>query len=334
MLLAKEMYNRIVTNFGSRTSQSQNRRSEIAMRKLRIAFSVFFLSLMMATCLEDGLGIPFSKASPEQEPMTQDERFEIVAQRLGYDLTGAAITPAQVGFDGQVERVYENIVLVLDESQPAGIGLRPLVILLAGAENKEQIEAQNENVGTPLDRELQDYIVQHGGNEVFGDLAKPAPAELSGDQQQCFSNLCLEYNRGADGSINLIEPVALGTAYLEQYPGRLIGHGWQIIAWKQSAIIGPSEQQRIYVLMLFDGTPVPGMMPRVSVYATQTPKNTLTWFMPLTGDDGVSGVEIAPLPSLLSGDLVAYQACVETYQEQRDICVEDSYLIWEEPPGE
>jgi hypothetical protein len=105
--------------------------------------------------------------------------------------------------DGRQEVVFENLVLFIDRSNPAGVTARPLPEVV-GIPPQPLSARQNDPllVFHPLKGELghnvpaffDAYLAEHGGLEVSGLPTSEVFQVESGSYRQCFTNLCLDFN--------------------------------------------------------------------------------------------------------------------------------------------
>lgn len=262
--------------------------------------------------------------------------FSEAVSRLGSDFTGFALTEAFIASDGKVEQIFENVILVIDLSEPTRVELRPIQKKLGII--PDAMETQKPNMffyavdgikGYNIPFNVLDYINQHGGFEISG----PPVSEFSQlkDQvyRQCFVNLCLDYDE--TGSIR---PAPLGYTYKALFyqpiaqslpentpePAREIS----LQVWTAHPKIASDQEQEIGVSITDNNNPLGDMKPELVVFmpdGTQQP-----YEMPPTGADGQTQMRVPPI-SVQNGTLIPYQVCIAT-QAQQKICVKDSYLIW------
>ena len=78
-------------------------------------------------------GISRSPAEEIQSP------FGEAIARFGTAFTGHAVSSAYRSEDGNIEQIFQNIVLYQDATSPLGVGLRPISALLSRGDGSFQI---------------------------------------------------------------------------------------------------------------------------------------------------------------------------------------------------
>jgi len=271
------------------------------------------------------------------QPSVEPPISEAVA-RLGSDFTGFPLTEAYIAADGKVEQIFENVVLIIDLSNPTRVELRPLQqklsimpdALVAKINDKDMFfYAVNGDKGYNLPLAILDYINQHGGFEISGAPISELSAVKDQVSRQCFVNLCLD--RDANG---VIHPAPLGYTYKALFyqpvaqslpePAPETSREIVIQVWAAHQKIAPDEEQEISALITENNKPMVNVRPVLEV---SMPDGSRTpYVMPPTGADGQTHLSISPAQAQ-NGTLIPYQVCITSNAEKR-VCVKDNYLVW------
>ena len=164
---------------------------------------------------------PQSEASTVVLPFRTSKRFASSVERLGADFTGYAITDEHETPDGYIEQVFENVVLVVDPSQPGRISLRAVTERLGYRPDPLQSRKGNSQDyfyeiqggrGYIVPRRFFEYLNQRSGFELSGPPIGEIARVKDAVYQQCFTNLCLQAFLDALGNIT-VRPAPLGYTY-------------------------------------------------------------------------------------------------------------------------
>jgi hypothetical protein len=132
-----------------------------------------------------------------------DSPFSEAINRLDPSFTGNPLTEPYTAANGQIQQIFENVVIFADPNYPAGIRLRPILKELG-------VQAEPNNI--EVSEYFQDYINRNSGLEFSG---KPITefTKLSDELcRQCFENLCLDYKENLPEELR-IQPAPLGYSY-------------------------------------------------------------------------------------------------------------------------
>lgn len=149
--------------------------------------------------------------------------------QFGTDFTGFALNEATTAGDGLREQILENVVVVADSRiVPAEVALRPLSEALhilpepprpySGDPNMYFVPTQGANLGYEVPVQFWEYISINGGSRMFGSPISHYGLLSGSIYHQCFQNLCLVYDYGANEEAR-IRPEPLGYAYQYIYGG-------------------------------------------------------------------------------------------------------------------
>ncbi len=305
--------------------------------------------------------------------------FAIAVSRLGPTFTGFPISDEYLTPDGYREQVFENVVLVADPDQPGGVILRAVPERL-GYLPESPIEPRDLNgmifyptrgdgKGYHIPEIFNEYIAQHGGQEIFGqpiDQYRPIKDNVF---RQCYQNACLEEHTNVESSLR-VRPSPLGYPYRvlrvePVYPEAISQNGDSAQAESQP---GGGDQESITSFRpssdLPEGVAPPTPVPQLSIqvwetysmvapdqyqelsvtvyqndaplsgiapdlYLTLPDRTVRPYRMAVTGNDGYSRLVVEPVDAK-SGTIIPYEVCVYLVEEQK-LCVKESYLIWQVP---
>lgn len=289
-------------------------------------------------CHQDCRSDPPSLSIVESQPQVEFP-FSAAVETLGSDFTGFPISPAYLSADGKVEQIFENVVLIVDFREPAVVFIRGILRTLGvlpdppsppAAIPGTAFYALQPDRGYNIPLPILEYINNHGGLAVSGPPISEAESQSGQVMRQCFENLCVDYEPGVS-----VRPVQMGYNYKRMFfnatspgspaPGQNVD--LQLQVWEKYPMIASSQQQEIGVAVLQNRMPVAKIEP---VLLLTLPDGTQQRFtFPFTGDDGKALLRLPPLEAT-NGTLIPYEVCA-TRQVNRNFCVRDSYLIWNNP---
>jgi hypothetical protein len=262
-----------------------------------------------------------------------------------WQLTGVPLTIPYTAKDGNLEQVFENVVVFSPPDNPEKIGFRPLPSLAGMTSIKpgKKLHDKSQNVtfyeiknglGYHVPLVFDAFIQKHGGREVSGN---PIADTLFYDNKiprQCFRNYCLENNTTASSDLQ-VTPVSLGKKYLEKVDkayildNSFIDRGVSLGVNKAKQQVANYETQTIQVKIInkADSSPRPGVYPSLSLTLPGVYDRLFT--MPVTGLDGRSEFRIPAFEGSPSGTMVPYQVCIFT-DSGSQLCQNDAFLVWSE----
>ena len=251
--------------------------------------------------------------------------FANAVTRLNPTFTGKPLTEPYISTDGQVEQIFENVVLVAATDKPAGIALRPITAMLGVPVRLEK--------DFEVPSFFQDFISQNSGFEFSGVAVTEYARQSDEVYRQCFTNLCLDYypNKAPDLQIR---PTPLGYVYKGRYYQEIqitpTPASSQAVIMKVSkgyGLVSPHDSQ-IVVVQLYEGhQPLAGFGPDLTLMLPGGAIQSYT--MSPTQSDGRTTIELDPI-SAPHGTRIDYRVCVVT-QSEADVCIDDYFLIWGSP---
>lgn len=97
--------------------------------------------------------------------------------------------------------------------------------------------------------------------------------------------------------------------------------------WDVYAMLAPDQSQEIGVSITENNVPLRNLEPYLIV--TLPSGEEKTYYMDLTGDDGVSIYVLGPVEAP-NGTLIPYQVCILDLDNGK-YCVRESFMIWQNP---
>jgi hypothetical protein len=210
--------------------------------------------------------------------------FVRMLERLGVGFTGLALTDPYLAPDGNLEQIYENVVLAADPRDSSQVFLRPVpgklgVMPGPTAERGSQpdmvfIPVQGDQ-GYYVPQDFITYLEAHGGLDVSGPpIAQPEQLDAT-TLRQCFLNLCLERRTRETGegathpdSAGKVQPAALGITYRELFYQAALPvqnqSAWELSVRGEGFPLVSSDQRQIWVIVL-SNNPLPNVSPVLSL---------------------------------------------------------------------
>ena len=285
-------------------------------------------------------------ALPSEEALRlADEYIQESANRLGLDITGYPLTAVYVAPDGKYEKVYENVVLVSDPESPARVYFRPITQSLGiqpgnpvpkGDEQGSYFFPVKDELGYNVRGYFMDYITAHGGMENSGMPISEEIRKSNTISRQCFTNLCLDYQRDAPEGFR-IRPAGLGYTYkdLNLNSPKVTASPTatpsmrtiSLQVWERYPLVSSKQNQEIGVAIFENNIPLPKVDFQLIL---NLPDGTQqTHLMEATRQNGQTSFKLDPI-SAPNGTLVPYQVCMLGLPDMR-FCVRESFIIWDNP---
>ncbi len=247
-----------------------------------------------------------------------DSPFATAVSRLDPGFTGYPLTEPYVAFDGMLEQIFENVVIVADPNNPGGIRLRPILGMLG-------VSVSNNNHDVP--QIFRNYLSRNTGQDLSGPPIS-AYADLSSDvDRQCFENLCLDYHSNAPDDLR-VRPAPLGYSYKNMFYQRTDGSRAQneisMRVWEAHPILAQGQAQVIGVKISATNTPLKNFEPVLTLVVPDV--GEIPYNFPPTNEEGITSVKLQPI-DIPNGTRVEYQVCVMNMDER--FCSVDDFLVWE-----
>ncbi len=273
------------------------------------------------------------------------ESFAKAYSRLGTSFVGRQLSNPIEGPDGNLEVIFDNQVLYIDADFPERVFARPLVIELGFephalvapiADERMYFYLIEDGLGHNIPFIFYNFLSKHGGIDNSGPPITEIYEVEPGIWQQCFTNLCLEYNHSAEAEDFKIRPTSLGQVYIAQAHQQLTEAGFSesqslqaltIKVWELKPVITSAETQEIFVGIFEDQTPLSNLEPDLTVTYSSGPSETINF--PPTDPQGITSLKVTPIRAR-NGTIIPYEVCLNNLQDEKT-CVKDSYLIWGNP---
>ncbi len=270
-----------------------------------------------------------------------------VARLGGLNVFGMPLTEPFVAPDGNLEQIYENVVLYSPQEDTSSLQLRPVALLLGvpvdppGPELRSQAEGvvfypTEGDLGYHVPLVFDYFIAQHGGREISGKpLGEISP--FNGTlYRQCFENYCLYFDSSAAESLQ-VRMAPLGLDYLNQTqavpavestPVALEAQAIHMVANPGTPRIPADQPQRfdLFVVRAADNQPIPGIESELTL--TMPDGAQIIYPLPPTDAQGRASLSIPPIePAPVNGTVISFKVCLNA-STTGTMCTSDSYLIW------
>lgn len=273
-------------------------------------------------------------------PEEVDSPFGEAIARFGTQFTGKKLSGAYRAEDGNIEQIFQNVVLYQNRATPLGVSLRPVSSLLDQAGEGYQPKSDQtegyfrelvEGAGYSIPTYFMEFIDRYFGLEVSGEPISALEEIREGVSQQCFENYCLLYDaKAASGQQVRILPQ--GQKYKDafytdvQAPPQEPEEARQIQLdiWEQLPQISSQENQQLGACIHEAGQALINVQ-AVARINTQENGTMLYSFQP-TDSGGCSFLTLDPIQAP-NGTAVDYQVCFQGLGPE-EYCQKDSFLIW------
>jgi hypothetical protein len=265
--------------------------------------------------------------------------------RLGNDLVGRPTETYSQAADGNIEQVYENVIVYARSGDIRHIYLRPLPAMVGiqpGPPVAKEIDPQlifipiEGDLGYNVPTIFEEYILSHGGFEISG---KPIEERHSFEDvyRQCFTNYCLDFDPYSPDGVAPVRPAPLGRLYLDHNPSKgqaissisLPSESIALKVWEKKPKISSQELQVINLMVqqTKNDAPVVGAIATLLVDIPDGAQLVIN--MPATDTDGLASLLLQPIHGE-NGRLVTYKICLTTVSKTQK-CVDDAFIIWNTP---
>jgi len=281
-----------------------------------------------------------------------EDTFRTVQERIEPDFTGLALSPAFHLPNGQIGKIYENLVMVLgSEGQivkflplPQLLGIVPdAPVSMNGLDNFRFYPVTVGGLGYNVHQVFVDYITMHGAEAVGQPITELHPME-GGASRQCFEYVCLENHPTAPNGLK-VRTMPLGAEYLkvlerkqnepltdqtietnptivqeEQVPTKRL----YLNVWERYPLMAPGMQQEIGASLIEGDLPVAGAD---FILYVDLPDGTRPQYnFPPTNRDGQTAITLNPIDAPVKTN-IPYQVCLQDVSANF-ICISESFLIW------
>lgn len=266
--------------------------------------------------------------------------FDLHTAQVNADFRGEVLDPLNQDGDGNPIRIFENMVMKVELSDPTTLLWERLPEAL-GVEVQAPVARQEDprfnfyasgdspNLGHNIPRDFIDFISENAGLPISGN---PITEIFYADNtnsviRQCFEYMCLDYNLLEKS----VAPAPLGVEFYK----RLIQEQEAIsdpmainmLVWEAATSIPLDQTQTIFAYISQGNQPVINVRPVLEIAAPNGQR--LLYHMPPTDQTGISSIEILPIQAS-NGAIIPYEICL-LYRDATRFCVTSQYLIWDVP---
>ena len=273
--------------------------------------------------------------------------FSQIVERWGSSFTGDPLTDAYLNSEGKLIQVFSNMVLVADPVDPTNpdlVTLLPVLQILGHVPDPLQPPQREKNLfsffpiqgdrGYNVPMIYMGYLDPRGGFKTSGAPLNELTRIADDLWRQCFTNLCLDFESNAPASLQ-IRPAPVGVDYLElnsqpvptSVPEPGVQNEVTVQIWQSYPQVSSGQQQEIWVYVMQNEAPLPGITPDLIVTFPDGSKQQFTF--PTTGSDGQTHLLLPPITAS-NGTLIPYQVCLPTSTNER-FCNLKDYLILNNP---
>ena len=263
--------------------------------------------------------------------------FGEVIARFGTQFIGKKLSAAYRADDGNIEQIFQNVILYQDQASPLGVSLRPVSYLLGQAgevyqTKSDQTEGYFREIenggGYYIPTYFMEFIDRYYGFEVSGEPISALEEIREGVSQQCFENYCLLY----DGNGQQVRILPQGQKYKDKFFSNIQTPAQQpaeerdiqLDIWEQLPQITSYENQQIGACIHEAGQPLANAQAIAQVTTQESGTNTYS-FEP-TDSGGCAFLTLDPILAP-NGTAVDYQVCFQGLGSE-DYCKKDSFVIW------
>src|SRR5574340_136397 len=265
----------------------------------------------------------------------------------GVNVFGMPLTNPYLAADGNLEQIYENVVLYSPADNTNALSLRPIALALGmpvsppGPRLFDESQGMvfygvDGDLGYHVPLQFDHFIAQHGGREISGKPLAEIKDIGNGIYRQCFENYCLLYDTTAAESLQVrMAPLGLDyfkltqpeqAAQTEELP--LDAESVRIVANAGSPRVPADQPQEfdVFVARADNNAPISNVETQLTL--TLPDGSSLPYAGPPTDAQGRASLTVEPLePPPANGTVVSFKVCLNVPSGE-PVCVSDSYLIW------
>lgn len=267
--------------------------------------------------------------------------FELSVSRLGWFDLGAPLSQPRLTPDGEIEQVYDNVVLYAPHDDLSQVRFRPIVLWLKLAP-EDRLVARNQHeqlvfyeveagLGHNVPLFFDQFIANHGGRDLAGKpLTEVFVHQMERVFRQCFESYCLDYDLNAPQDLR-VRMAPLGLEYIRQSdPAQVLRQAFSsdtvlLQVEEEQSQLGKDEQQRIrlHVHRRADGKPM--YLVEGTLTVSMPGKPAVIYHIKPTDQNGLSEQVLEPIMDLPAMSVIEYQICLNLPSEV-PICQTDSFL--------
>lgn len=308
---------------------------------------VYLLSYGVFTCSSDcRFSAPASALVVQPAGAVEQPYLTRIVRLGGLTVFGMPLTEPYLAEDGNLEQVYENVVLYAPLGNPNDVRLRSASQMLempSALPVSRQYGEADGVVFYPIKGEagfhvpvaFDHFIASHGGLEISGPPLSDVIQIGENLFRQCFQNYCLQYDNNP-GVTQRVRMTALGSDYMRKFQVQASSDNAFAIDAETVTILAnvtnprlPSDQPQQFELLVVrsqDQQPVSNI--EASLTLTLPDGTQALYNLPATDAMGRTSLVIAPLQAApANGSVIAYKMCLNIPARQ-PVCASESYLIW------
>jgi hypothetical protein len=279
--------------------------------------------------------------------------FMNVIERLGgTDIYGVALTEPYETANNEIEQVYETIVVFSSRDNPSVVHFRPISRSLGmftlppvtrdPTQAKVVFHVINGDQGYHVPIVFEEFIATHGGMEMSGQpIADTIRYASDGNViRQCFESYCLDYHPEASAAFQ-VRLAPLGNRYIEKHgkpqtvtpspvsENQPASSNLVVNVSESKPQLPNNEPQQINAFIYDKNTLKPQQGIELKLAITHPDRKQFVYYMPPTRADGWTSITISPMPQMPNGTVLPYEVCTKKTAPP-PICIQDSFLIWNE----
>ncbi len=273
-----------------------------------------------------------------------DPTFQPMVDALGLDFTGFSLSEPYLDSEGKWVQVFSNLVMVADlVNDPTSVRFRPMtkaISILSDNPNYHSGDPNmifypvNGDLGYDIPVYFWNYMMVHGGFDVFGLPITHLEQLEAGSTRQCYANLCLAYSP-AEIDSRMVKPEPLGYKYRGLFHPVPIAQNFAtptpsvevttISVWESFPYLEPGQMQTLSAAVMDNFTPIPNM--RTELIILMPDGHIRSYMMPPTDAQGQTAL-LLPAFQAANGTLISYQICAPRNAGDK-LCTGDSFIIWD-----
>jgi hypothetical protein len=286
--------------------------------------------------------IPQSTPELEAAPFIPSviRMFDVHEAQVNEAFRGEVLDPLNQDIDGNPIRIFENMVMKVELSNPGtllwerlpeqlGIEAQPAVPRLADPRFSFFATADSPNLGHNVPREFAEYIRANAGLPISGNpITEIFYADATGAViRQCYEHMCLDYNLLDDA----VQVAPLGVEFFKRITQEqdisTDPMAINMLVWEAATSIPQDQTQTIFAYISQGGQPITNVKPVLEITAPDGQR--LLYHMPPTDSSGIASIEILPVGAG-NGAIIPYEICL-LFRDATRFCVSSQYFIWNVP---
>ena len=277
-------------------------------------------------------------AETQKDSILIPEPFASTVATLGSELVGQALTEVYDAGEGNVQIIFENVVLFTTVGNEDDVRLLPISTMLGHAKSEPVVLQDSStayfyrvdgDLGYSIPNVIFEFLMANGGFEVFGVPIQGVEKIEEYHYRQCFENLCLDVIVDPTSKKEDVVPLSLGRDYFEKIyeaPEMVVlDSSYELKVWMALPLVGSDAEQTIFAQVSNKTMEsLDGLQLKITViYPNDTTQDEFDFS--LTDGDGLTEIKIGPVKAE-NGSRVRYKVCLA----DESVCKEGKYTIWSE----